>query len=64
MIKLNVSEFAQKVGISRRTLYRYMQKGVIKPRISSLNGTRFFTEEDVLKFKHDEEYECQQNIQN
>jgi DNA-binding transcriptional MerR regulator len=66
MIKLNVKEFAEKVGISRRTLYRYIDKGIIVPRISNFNGARYFTEEDVAKYKGIDEGEtlCQLITQN
>jgi DNA-binding transcriptional MerR regulator len=64
MIKLNVTEFAKEMGISRRTLYRYIEKGLITPRVSSFNGQRYFTEEDVLKYKEYEEIQCQQTTLN
>ena len=47
MIKLNVKEFAERLNMPRRTLYRYIEKGIITPRVSNFNGMRYFTEEDV-----------------
>lgn len=62
MKKYNVTEFAKKLNISRRTMYRYIEKGFIVPKISNLTGCRYFTDEDVVKYSIEEIEECQENI--
>lgn len=50
MIKYNLSDFAQAIGISRRTLYRWIEKGLIEEPKKTEGGKNYFTHEDVLKY--------------
>ena len=47
--KMNISEFAEAVGYSRRQITRYIEQGKIIPR-RSLGGLPYFLESDVNKF--------------
>ena len=46
-----IAEFAEMFNISKRTIRRYIKKGVLPERIHPVNNYRFFLKEDIEKFK-------------
>jgi DNA-binding transcriptional MerR regulator len=49
---LNAKQVAEKLGISKQTLFRYEKKGILpKARRNLINHWRQYTEEDILKDK-------------
>lgn len=48
--KYSVVEAAKALGISRASMYRYIEKGSITPR-KSLGGKNFFTKDDIDYYK-------------
>ena len=42
-------EFCKRVGISKKTLFKYIKEGILKPKVLP-SGQYRFTEEDVQKF--------------
>lgn len=54
MKEFTVSEFADLCGVARKTMYNYINIGIIKPQ-HKLNGRPFFTEIDLEFMKNIEE---------
>lgn len=48
--KYSVVEASKALGISRASMYRYIEKGSIVPR-KSLGGKNFFTKDDIDYYK-------------
>ncbi len=47
-----IQEVAEKLGISKQTLFRYEKKGIFpKPKRNTINRWRQYTEEDINKLK-------------
>ncbi len=51
MLKYNVKEFAEMLGISRRTMYRYIERGDITPK-TNFRGKRFFTADQLEEYQN------------
>ena len=47
--RYSVREVTQMLGISRSTLYRYTEKGIVKCGRRRTNGRPFYTGKSVLK---------------
>ena len=45
----NTTETCEKAGISRATLYRWLQKGLLSKQRKDRRGWRLFAEEDLQK---------------
>ena len=52
--QLTVQEFANIVGLSARTIHRYIKAGTIIPRRNAFTKAAFFTVADVTKFQNNE----------
>lgn len=51
--RFNIQEFSEKVGVSSRTIYRYINQGVLTPRRLP-SGLPFFLQKDVDLFLNSE----------
>ena len=49
----STTETCEKMGISRATLYRWLQKGLINKQRKDRRGWRLFTEDDLCRI-HEE----------
>lgn len=58
--KITVKDFAEQLGVPRRTLYRWIEKGMVIPK-KGFNGRPYFTWEDVKQFKERIENELSGN---
>ena len=47
--KYSVSTFAKLLGVSRRTIYRWVEKGIIDPPKKTVTGIPYYTNEDLAK---------------
>ena len=47
----STTETCHKTGISRATLYRWLQKGLLSQQRKDRRGWRLFTEEDLQKIQ-------------
>jgi excisionase family DNA binding protein len=47
----STTETCEKTGISRATLYRWLQKGLLTKQRKDRRGWRLFTEEDMQKIQ-------------
>ena len=47
----STTETCEKMGISRATLYRWLQKGLINKQRKDRRGWRLFTEDDLFKIQ-------------
>ena len=45
------TETCKRVGISRATLYRWLQKGLVNKQRKDRRGWRLFTEDDLQKLQ-------------
>lgn len=44
--KINITECAEQLEVSRVTIYSYIDRGLIKPRLSPA-GKKYFLQEDI-----------------
>ena len=49
--KYSVSKFASLLGLSRRTIYRWVEKGIIEPPKKTPSGIPYYTNEDLAKYE-------------
>jgi DNA-binding transcriptional MerR regulator len=49
--KYDLSHCARELGVARRTLYYWIEKGVIKQPRTTPSGRRYYTLSDILKIK-------------
>lgn len=47
---LNITEFANRIGVSRKTVISWDNKGILKPHHRTPNGYRLYSEEQVSEF--------------
>ena len=47
----STTETCEKTGISRATLYRWLQKGLLNQQRKDRRGWRLFTDDDLLKIQ-------------
>lgn len=48
--KYSVKKFADLLGVSRRTLYRWILKGIVEEPKKTKLGKPYYTNEDVAKY--------------
>lgn len=59
--RFNIQEFSEKVGVSSRTIYRYIDQGKLTPkRLPS--GLPFFLQKDVDLFLDGKSEEISENV--
>ena len=58
---IKLTQFAEKVGLSRRTIFKLIEKGELKPFVKK-NNHNYFTEEQVEKFLGIEETDARKII--
>ena len=46
---MRIQEVIQKTGLSRRTIYYYIDQNMITPRVNPANGYHDFSEKDIQK---------------
>ena len=46
---MRIQEVIQKTGLSRRTIYYYIDQNMITPRVNPTNGYHDFSEKDIQK---------------
>lgn len=49
--KYSVSTFANLLGLSRRTIYRWIEKRIIEPPKKTISGIPYYTNEDLAKYE-------------
>jgi DNA-binding transcriptional MerR regulator len=49
--KYSVSKFASLLGLSRRTIYRWIQKGIVEAPKKTPSGIPYYTNEDLAKYE-------------
>ena len=49
--RYNLSQTAKELGVSRRTLYYWIERGLIPEPHNTLSGNRYYTIQEILKIK-------------